>query len=1793
MGAGGVRPAPEGIVPAKADHGGGMARGKTLVALAATLALAAGSAPAQTGAYNNASLNGPHSAHDLFAQLNDAGATATGIRRFENGQQVSFLTFASETPLSYAVRPDGVFRVFKPGGFDSGPTGTVALRGGLAIHQRQAARNADGQVPAGYAALRLSLARGAGRGSGLFQGDYTYAALLFTGAQWRNVAGQAVANGAGQFSLTRQGVTGSGPYTVSANGEVALGSQPRGAATIDATGGLLLQTVDVLPGRDPLFPSGAQGLAVYLRRQAGLTYADFRGMYRVHRITVRPDGGSRIAVGTVTVGGSGVCFGEFDGASFSGRVTLGANGALALEGDAARQGQLGMDGDLAVWLTPSGAVTGGVGEAQLELWARTAGGTGIPGDRDGDGLSDDEEAALGTDPDNPDTDGDGLIDSVDPRPLVPDNVFTAVFSPSSATRSEENLSSFFVDLNLNSNAFPFFDWSLTSTASWLQPQTTAGRGDTTVRVQVDPRALTVAGSPHTAEIRVTAPDMRPVAPARFTLRIERGLDPASLVPDALAFTAAQDGLPPLPQPLSLATAGAWSASASAPWITVAPASGSGNATLSVAVAPAGLTSSASPHTGEIRVVTNQPGVPAARAAVRLDVLPPRPVGAGFGVAASDDIQSDPAVAAHADGYVVAWVERGVVHAAALDALGGPRVPRLPVSVGQLGPASGPGALVDPARSVAWVLWEQQFGEDARTGVQARTLNLATRQWGNPFGVASAEGAMRQPRFVHAPGHDSLLFAYVLRGEGLAEVRLARYALAPRGIVWDTLVAVTPETAVAPDLALDSASGRALVVWTEARAVEGEVFSRLHWRAMDAATGQPAGAAGAYAPPGRFAQAGARVQWQAAADFALLCVETGSFGGTRGDLVSLRVGPDGVQAGGPTVVAADAGTAGHAAAYSLAGAQGVPLWTDAAAGDRGSHRRTVPGDLFLGPVARLPFSGGGQYTPAAAYHPPRNELLAVWQEAGVIPAQIHAARLRGGSDDEDGDGLPNDWELRHGLDPFDATGEHGADGDPDGDGLTNREEFDLGTHPQLADTDGDGLWDGQEVALGTNPRDPDTDGDGADDFVEHLLGSNPLDPADRPGSGLFRVAYGAFLPGEEGVIRLHAFAAEPGAHTFALNADAGGSWNPPPGWTAVRVGAAAPGGIALPAGVSVIEVAATAPEAARAPGDFRFTLNPATDAAGSITARIVPARPPADTDLDLDALALRHAPALRMHRDAFYPPMPVEATLAAARFSPRPGVLLPGAPTPLDLAQSPQAEGVLALPGDTADALRDAFRALPPPTPTVYYAVQPLDAPGDTAAGAPVPAFALQYHLHFFADEWGRGVRGGHRHPGDWELAQVLIDAEGAPVALTTTRQWRMARDGAGRGATTAPWDGVETMGGTHPVVYAAQGSHSLHPRPGATSHPEGLEVHDGLGPWYLPDTPAAATDHPGARPYTLAPLGQPGAPDSPRWLAYAGRWGQADFPQDPEDRPTPETRGGPPGPLFMGTPAAPGFWLDPAGWAGGAPAPEPVGETTVRGILPPGLAGATVALLDARGRIHRVASDADTGVFALVVPVAHYSLVAVERDDIGRETPLAGARFPTGTATPNLFPTLPVDTDLGVLTLVDGLLTGSGIYDRTDADGDGVPDAEDPDQDGDGVPNPLDPDALGDGWADAYQAQDPNGNGLPRYYDPAPDQPGIGPGGPDLDGDGIPDAVDLDWDNDGWTNEEELRLGTDPRLYFDFPGQRVGDLDRNGIFNAVDVQRMVNIAIRRDPPTPLADMNGDGQTGAADLQALLNRVLAR
>lgn len=97
-----------------------------------------------------------------------------------------------------------------------------------------------------------------------------------------------------------------------------------------------------------------------------------------------------------------------------------------------------------------------------------------------------------------------------------------------------------------------------------------------------------------------------------------------------------------------------------------------------------------------------------------------------------------------------------------------------------------------------------------------------------------------------------------------------------------------------------------------------------------------------------------------------------------------------------------------------------------------------------------------------------------------------------SGDTDGDGIPDDIEIREGLNPANPVD---ALEDPDHDGLSNRDEIARGTAIRIADTDGDGILDGEEVVPGadgyiTNPLLADTDGDGIRDLTEIQTGSDP-------------------------------------------------------------------------------------------------------------------------------------------------------------------------------------------------------------------------------------------------------------------------------------------------------------------------------------------------------------------------------------------------------------------------------------------------------------------------------------------------------------------------------------------------------------------------------------------------------------------------------------------------------------------------------------------------------------------------------
>jgi hypothetical protein len=150
--------------------------------------------------------------------------------------------------------------------------------------------------------------------------------------------------------------------------------------------------------------------------------------------------------------------------------------------------------------------------------------------------------------------------------------------------------------------------------------------------------------------------------------------------------------------------------------------------------------------------------------------------------------------------------------------------------------------------------------------------------------------------------------------------------------------------------------------------------------------------------------------------------------------------------------------------------------------------------------------------------------------------------------------------------------------------------------------------------------------------------------------------------------------------------------------------------------------------------------------------------------------------------------------------------------------------------------------------------------------------------------------------------------------------------------------------------------------------------------------------------------------------------------------------------------------------------------------------------------------------------------------------------------------------DINGDTIFDGYTYNAELHiDQPDNDGDGLPDTCDPDDDDDTVPdaadncplsaNPDQTDGDGDGVPDACDncplvsnpdQADSNGDGIGDACNPDFDGDGIenpddncpevyNPGQTDSDGDGIGDACDTDdFDSDGFTNERELYLSTDP-----------------------------------------------------------------
>jgi uncharacterized protein (DUF1800 family) len=111
------------------------------------------------------------------------------------------------------------------------------------------------------------------------------------------------------------------------------------------------------------------------------------------------------------------------------------------------------------------------------------------------------------------------------------------------------------------------------------------------------------------------------------------------------------------------------------------------------------------------------------------------------------------------------------------------------------------------------------------------------------------------------------------------------------------------------------------------------------------------------------------------------------------------------------------------------------------------------------------------------------VLNSWQ-AGIGAIQIVDLDA-----DADSSGIPDWYEMKHGLQP--GSRQLSAE-DTDGDGLTNQEEFAFGSDPRSSDGDGDGLNDVDERIAGSDPTRADTDGDRLSDGAE-VHAALPSDP----------------------------------------------------------------------------------------------------------------------------------------------------------------------------------------------------------------------------------------------------------------------------------------------------------------------------------------------------------------------------------------------------------------------------------------------------------------------------------------------------------------------------------------------------------------------------------------------------------------------------------------------------------------------------------------------------------------------------
>jgi len=154
----------------------------------------------------------------------------------------------------------------------------------------------------------------------------------------------------------------------------------------------------------------------------------------------------------------------------------------------------------------------------------------------------------------------------------------------------------------------------------------------------------------------------------------------------------------------------------------------------------------------------------------------------------------------------------------------------------------------------------------------------------------------------------------------------------------------------------------------------------------------------------------------------------------------------VNAGVFTDAASNGNTASNVLSKTYAPAQ---VWVDMAYAGTEHGTQAQPYNTLAEGISAVATAGTLKVKGNTAEHPRITKAMRI--TANTAPTRIGGTTgLLARVLDTDGDGLPDVWELQHGLNPKDPTGDNGAFGDPDNDGLTNAQEMANGTEPVESD-----------------------------------------------------------------------------------------------------------------------------------------------------------------------------------------------------------------------------------------------------------------------------------------------------------------------------------------------------------------------------------------------------------------------------------------------------------------------------------------------------------------------------------------------------------------------------------------------------------------------------------------------------------------------------------------------------------------------------------------------------------------------